>query len=1582
MVMKPLKKSTLRAIRKNTGRYLAILAIIALGVGIFCGLRICRTAMVRSGDQYVQKYNLFDYRLISTLGFTAEDESYFSGLDGVNCAEGAIWLDFLYEDAGGNSHALRAHSMTEQINGLSLVAGRMPEAPNEMLVDARCFSEADLGIQIRLSGDNDADTLEAFRYDSYTVVGLVNSVYYMNYERGSTSIGSGSLEGFVYLPYEGFDVDYFSEIFVDIDAPGEIYSDEYNASLAAFEDYLESQTQSRTDLRYQSLVDDALQEVSDAQAELDEKYADYQAEKQDAQEELLDAHTQLEDARQQIADGEAELSKNEDKLDSALSEYHSGKKKYNQSKKTFEEERDSALSQLKDAQTEIDQNRAQVQEGIRQIEESGVLENHQGLLDGIAQLDAGIEEIEAQREALLGGAREQLAGMQGQMAELDAGIAALESARGEALAQYQQQIDALNTQIAAWEAELSALEESISESAGRLHGQIAQAQEQISGFQADIAQIQSEYESRIASLNEQKDALNGQISAIEAERDAAVADLQSQVDSLRNQISAWEEELAALEGGNAAQIQALQDQISGAQGQIAGLEDEIDAAMSACEGTVSTLNGQIAELDGQISAAQSALGQTVSGNQSQIDALKGQISAWESQLSGLDEGNPEQAGQIQSLKDQISAAKGQISGLESAIAAEKSACEEKVSALNGQRSALEEQISAAQASRDQTVQAKQGQIDALKNQISSWKQEIAALEESGAGDSAQAQKLREQIAAAQGQISNLEGEISRTKADYEEKLSPIYAQMSELDGQIASAGTQRDEAVAQPQAQIQTLEGQISAWQAELAALEESIAAPAQALRDQISGAQAQMNALKDQMSAAEGEWDGQISALSAQKRELQAGIDAAEAQIAAGDAEFDAQKAALEEQRGQLQAALTQIEQSGVLEQYDQAQAALAQLESAQQELDARSAQAKAEFESYQAQLDDAKSQLNQAWRQIESGESQLADGYDELEDARRELKEGLADYETALVDAEMQFMDAEAEFSDAQAEIDEAQEEIAEIEPATFYALNRKTNVGYACFGNDSQIVQGISAVFPLFFLLVAALVCTTTMTRMVDEQRTEIGTLKALGYSKAAVMSKYLFYSGSAAAIGALIGYFGGCYLFPKVIWMAYDVMYGFASIPYVLNPLMGAVSFAAALACSMGATFFSCNLELARVPAELIRPKAPKAGKRVLMERVGFIWRRLSFLHKVMVRNVFRYKKRLLMMVTGIGGCAALLVTGFGINDSIANLANDQFGRIMQYDLSVSFSEDLDSKDQAAFVEELGADAEKISFLYQGSVDVAYADQTRAATLMLTDSDLEGLMDLHAGETGVSFPEAGQCIISRGLEERCGFAAGDTITIYDSDMQRMTLQVSGVFDNYIDDYVIARTDAPVGQWNDIPGVNSALLNSREGMDPHALGARISEDENVSNVTISADTRSRFDNMMASLNYVVILVVICAAALAFIVLYNLTNINITERIREIATVKVLGFTLKETASYALSENVVLSAVGALVGLPLGKALHSFVMAQIRVDMVIFDVRVTPLSYAISFGLTLGFALLVNLVMLRKIDHINMAESLKTIE
>ncbi len=1224
MVMKPLKKSAIREIKNSLGRYLAILAIIALGVGFFCGLRICKSAMLSAARSYIDENRMFDYRLISTLGFTAEDEVYFASLDGVNAAEGAVYADVLCPGEDGSNRALRVHSITQSVNTLSLTAGRMPENGRELVLDARYADESMLGAELTLSQDNDQDTLDKFKYTSYTVVGLANSVYYLNYERGNTDLGSGNISAFAYIPYDGFDVDYYSEIFVDIETTGDIYSDEYNACIDAFEDKIEQECESRSDLRYRSLVDDAQQEIDDAQAELDEKYADYETEKADAEQELEDARTQLDDAEQQIADGEKELEDGAAELDDAKRQYRSGKKQYKASKSAFEEQRDATLAQLDAAQAEIDTQRETVQAGIDQIEAGGVIDQYNQLLESETQVNAAIEALESERSA---------------------------------------------------------------------------------------------------------------------------------------------------------QLSPVQSAIDDANASISSIEGSISAAQSDCDVNVSALEGQ-------------------------ISALQGNISAWNSQISALDPEDEGQAAQIASL--------------------------------NGQ------------------------------------------------------------IASAEGEISSLEARIGTTKADAQSEIADLESQKSTYEGTITT------------------------------------------------------LNAQVDEVNAA-----------------------------------FDPQRSELDAQADQIASGKAAIEESGVIDQYQAAQEGLAQLDAAQAELDAQREAAQTELDGYRSQLDSASSQLGSAKKQIRQGESKLESGRQELEDAREEYQTGLEDYETAKADADTQFADAEAELADAQQEIDDAQQEVDDIEPATLYVLKRSTNVGYACFESDSQIVHGISTVFPLFFLLVAALVCMTTMTRMVDEQRTIIGTLKALGYSRGAILSKYMFYAGSAALVGALIGYFGGSYIFPKIIWKAYGMMYGFAPIPYVLSPLLGAVSLTAALLCSMGVTWWCCGAELGNMPAQLIRPKAPKPGKRILLEHIGFIWEHLSFLRKVTLRNIFRYKKRLLMMVIGISGCTALLVTGLGINDSIANLPSDQFGKIMIYDISVGFIDDRTEETQADFTSEMAGEIDDALFVYEGSADVAFGDQTRSVSIIISDrSDISGFMDLHSGSEAVNFPGRGECVIDAGLADRLGAKAGDSMTVYNAQMDRMTLTVSGIFDNYVYNYLIVGSESVEGQWTEVPAENTAFVNVGEGSDAGEVGAHIAGLDTVSNVSVSSEVRGRFESMMSSLNAVIVMVVLCAAALAFIVLYNLTNININERIREIATVKVLGFTLRETASYVLSENFALSALGALVGLPLGKLLHSFVMSQIKVDLVMFDVRVLPLSYVVAVALTMLFAALVNLAMLHRINAIPMAESLKTVE
>jgi len=575
-------------------------------------------------------------------------------------------------------------------------------------------------------------------------------------------------------------------------------------------------------------------------------------------------------------------------------------------------------------------------------------------------------------------------------------------------------------------------------------------------------------------------------------------------------------------------------------------------------------------------------------------------------------------------------------------------------------------------------------------------------------------------------------------------------------------------------------------------------------------------------------------------------------------------------------------------------------------------------------------------------------------------------------------------------------------------YYILDRGTNIGYACFESDSEIVGQVAKVFPLFFIMVAILVIMTTMGRFVEERRTEIGTLKALGYSAGAISAKFMIYAGSAAVIGCLLGYWSGIHLFPGVIWITYRIMYISIPMKFVWDWPLFAVSLSAALFCSLLATRVAADVSMRESAAQLMRPKAPKAGKRVFLEKLPFIWKRLSFLRKVSVRNIFRYKGRLFMMVLGVSGCTALLVTGMGLKDSIAGFADTQFGEIEVSDASLVFREvkpavleenstsnpessaDDSAQEETLTKEDLNfpeippslrqkLDEENISYLpYYEAVWTLLTDDRTKEIRLIAPSDYEKLRDyVHLfDESGkdLEAPEEGEALISVSLAKRYHLSKGDTFTLRNEDMQEKDLVVSGIFENHVYDYVYINRGEE--SWN------SLYLSFPEGSDPDAVRAEISSLPEVVSFSLNDEIRTRVGKMMKSLNYVVLLVIFFAAALAFVVIYNLTNINITERNREIATIKVLGFYPGETSRYVFRENLLLTLMGTAVGLLLGIPLHRFVMSNIVVDMVYFSVVVRHVSFLLAAVFTILFNMLVSICMRGRLEKIDMAESLKSVE
>ena len=1062
-----MKRNTFREIKKSFGRYFAILAIIALGVAFFSGLKITQSVMVHSADVYLKDLQFYDYRLVSTLGFTEENVEALAEKEDVRAAEGAISAEVLYKDAGENERVIKMHSITEKVNKLKLVAGEMPQSADECVVDSVLFSEDAIGSKLVLSENNTTDDLDEFAYKEYTITGLVQSPCYIQFERGNTSIGNGRISGFAYILKDGFAVDYDTEIYIKFDEDYDIYSDEYDSYMDAKEADWEAYTKEQADIRYEKIVKDAQDELDEKKEELEEKRAEAEAE--------------LESAKQQLTDGETEIS------------------------------------------------------------------------DG------------------------------------------------------------------------------------------------------------------------------------------------------KNQIASAKTELSA----KASELQSGKD----------------------------ALSSKAAELE---SASQ------------------------------------------------------QISGQESALAAKKAEYEQGLNAY----------LAAKQQVTDQ-----RNSLEAAKAQL----------------------------------MENTPG--------YEEMLAQIEAGLTE------------------------------------------------------VAGAEAELNAKNAELEAAAGQLSSAESQLAAAKQQIEDGKNA----LAAAEAE-----------------------------------------------------------------LTDGENQLAAAKEQIEEKE-------DQLEAAETELADGLLQYQENQSEFDEQMQDADDQIADAQSKIDE-------IEKPETYVLDRNTNVGYVCLKNDSGVVKGIANVFPVFFFLVAALICMTTMNRMVEEQRTQIGVLKALGFSEGKIMGKYLFYSGSAAISGTLIGYVLGIHFFPLVIITAYGIVYKMGGIYYVSDLPLALVSLTVAVFCSVGTTWLSCHKELKEVAADLMRPKAPKAGKRVFLEHVPFIWKRLKFLQKVSVRNIVRYKKRFFMMVIGISGCTALLVMGFGVRDSVVAVADQQYEEIQLYDIGVTLKAgkmpgeaDLKSLDSALEKENAAG-----MYAMEKTIDLVTDKGTKSIHMVAVENpdEVGDFISLHTKkQEPIAYPKEGEAVLSKKVAETYAVKKGDTILLRDSDNNEMHLKVTGICENHIYNYVYIAPESYEKQIGDVVFKN-VYVRLPDASDIHEVSAVLMKADGVTAVTVNSDMLSRISQMMSCMNYIVIIIIICAGALAFIVLYNLNNINITERVREIATIKVLGFYPKETASYVFRENMVLTAIGCGLGLILGKWFHRFVMGEIQIDMVSFNVQINAVSYLFSVLLTMGFAWIVNCMMTGKLERINMAESLKSID
>lgn len=676
-----------------------------------------------------------------------------------------------------------------------------------------------------------------------------------------------------------------------------------------------------------------------------------------------------------------------------------------------------------------------------------------------------------------------------------------------------------------------------------------------------------------------------------------------------------------------------------------------------------------------------------------------------------------------------------------------------------------------------------------------------------------------------------------------------------------------------------------------------------------------------------------------------------------------------LNEKKELLQGQLSLIDQA--IAKKAELEAILPQIQSGIEQIQAGVAK-KAELQSQLNQLLNAKNELNNAYVSLINGQAQYEDGVSKIEDAKNELNKSIEQLTLSKAEFNIQKHDALRELSDAQLEIDKME--------GKWIVLDRNSHYSYRDYGACADRMDGIAKVFPVFFFLVAALVCMTTMTRMVDEQRNEMGTLKALGYSKLQIASKYIIYALIASILGSILGCSLGMYLFPTVIFNAWNTLYNIDQIKFLFQPGLILLASGSVTGITLLATLYSIYSELIEMPSQLMRPKAAKAGKKILLERISFIWKRLSFLQKVTARNIFRYKKRFFMTIIGIAGCSALLVAGFGINDSISDIVNQQYNVIYHYDATVS-----------AKTSEITSQIKSL----KGVKDVYEEDHLAVTTkienkdisttvhIISNDKKFKDFCTLFNGNKEFDLDDS-SVLISQKMATKLNKKAGDTIKIKDANNKVIKAKIKGVFTNYVGHHIYA-SESLYKSWNtNAKTTHIYLIKSKKTTKKFErnLGNKIMNIDGVQSVTFYSSLQKNFKDMIKSISYIVVVLVISAACLAFVVLYNLSNVNISERKREIATIKVLGFTRKEVDAYINRETILLTILGSLIGLGIGIGLHHLIMNLAEMDDIMFGRTINSISYVISFVMTIGFSAIINLFMHKKLNNIQMVESLKAVE
>lgn len=1080
---------------------------------------------------------------------------------------------------------------------------------------------------------------------------------------------------------------------------------------------------------------------------------------------------------------------------------------------------------------------------------------------------------------------------------------------------------------------------------------LADAKEELDKGEKDLEDGRKEYEDGKSQLEDAKTELaDGKKQLEDAKTEltdgknqledakAQLADGKSQLESARSQLSSSKSQLdtarSQLDDGW-SQVNAAKAQLADGQAQLDSAQKQVTSGLAELEENQKTLDENKAKLaDGkaQIEAGEQQLEaakQTLTTKQSELDQSKAEIIAGQQQ--------------IESTRTQLNAQKQQITDGLSQVSAGEAQLQDGISALESAKAQLTElqsQLEIVRASYNAALEnpdASQEEIDILAAQVSALEEQEAAVSQ--------------QIQASEAQIESQRQQLAATRSELESGLAAVEDGLSQLSQKESELNAGREQITA-GQAEIDAGWIQIQEQENTLAASKAEIEAGEQELEK----GQKQLKAAKKKLNKAQKEIDSNAETL------------------AAGQAELDANVAKLNDNEAQY---------ASGLEQYNSGARQIAENE-------AKLTSGEQEIAENEAKLADGEKEIADNEKKLADGEKEITDNEKKLQDAVKDLKKGEKDLADGKKEYEDAKKDAEDEIAENQQKLDDAKKELEDLEMPEWMVTDREELPEYTDYGDNADRLRNIGQVFPVIFFLVAALISLTTMTRMVEEQRTQIGTLKALGYKKSAIAAKYICYAFFATLLGSVLGMLIGEKIIPYIIITAYGIMYhnvaNTISIDY--QPGFALIASAASVVCTVGATLFASGKELQETPASLMRPPAPKEGKRVLLERFTFIWKHLSFSWKSTIRNLFRYKKRLIMTVFGIAGSMGLMLVGFGLQDSISDIAAIQYRELQHYDGMVIEDSDATEEEHEELFEYM-KENEQIAHcnrVQMTKISAPKGSSNISIYLFVPESLSEFAKDVTlknriTGETYELTDEG--AAISEKTASLLGLKVGDMIPLKKGDKE-YKVRVAVITENYMSHYLYMTPRVYEQTFGEKPEYENIVFTMQEDCkdDLEMAGTRILAYPGALSISYTSSLASQVDRMLSTLDAVILVLIVSAGMLAFVVLYNLNNINITERQRELATLKVLGFYDGEVSQYVLRENVILTVLGIMFGAVFGILIHRYVITTVEVDAVMFGRNIKLLSFLYSGILTSIFSIVVNGVMHFKLKTIDMVESLKSVE